>query len=68
VTSRLIRVDAIAVQGFVAVVINLLVTAIVTLAAKAPRVPGGVGESTTADYFWRPRRLLASAASEAVSA
>jgi SSS family solute:Na+ symporter len=37
--------------GFIAVVINLLVTAIVTLAAKALRVPDGTDETAAADYY-----------------
>jgi SSS family solute:Na+ symporter len=37
--------------GFIAVVINLLVAAVVTVAAKALRVPDGVDETAAADYF-----------------
>ena len=37
--------------GFIAVVINLLVTAIVTLAAKALRIPDGTDETAAADYY-----------------
>jgi SSS family solute:Na+ symporter len=53
--------------GFIAVVINLLVTALVTLAAKALRVPDGVDQTAAADYFTDEADLPAPA-SEAVPA
>ena len=37
--------------GFIAVVVNLLVAAVVTVAAKALRVPDGVDETAAPDYF-----------------
>jgi len=37
--------------GFIAVVINIVVAAIVTVAARALRVPDGVDETAAADYY-----------------
>ena len=37
--------------GFISVIINLVVAAVVTLIAKALRVPDGVDETKPADYF-----------------
>ncbi|HEX4290443.1 MAG TPA: sodium:solute symporter [Trebonia sp.] len=37
--------------GFIAVVVNLAVTAIVSLAAKALKVPDGIDATATTDYF-----------------
>jgi SSS family solute:Na+ symporter len=53
--------------GFIAVTVNLLVTAIVTLAAKALRVPDGIDETAAADYH-TDEADLAAPASEAVPA
>ena len=53
--------------GFIAVVINLLVTAIVTVIAKALRVPDGIDETAAADYY-TDEADLAAPASEAVPA
>jgi SSS family solute:Na+ symporter len=37
--------------GFIAVVVNLAVTAIVSLAAKGLKVPDGIDATATTDYF-----------------
>jgi SSS family solute:Na+ symporter len=37
--------------GFIAVVINLVVTGVVTLVAKALKVPDGIDATAATDYF-----------------
>jgi SSS family solute:Na+ symporter len=37
--------------GFIAVVVNLAVTGVVSLAAKALKVPDGIDATATTDYF-----------------